>query len=61
MMKNEIWLLISLLGLLIFNWPFLAIFKKDVASYLFIGWGIFIILAAIVSLRDKDAEGGKGD
>ena len=58
MKTKDVWFFISLLGLLIFNWPFLEIFRKEVVTYLFVLWGIFVILAALAAVTDRDRKIG---
>jgi hypothetical protein len=50
---KEIWPFVSILGLVIFNWPLLEIFREEIASYLYLLWAVFIILLAFVT-RSRD-------
>jgi hypothetical protein len=52
MRHKERWLFVSALGLLIFNWPFLDIFGKEIPFYLFVLWSLFIILLALIGRRE---------
>ena len=43
-MKNEIWVFIFILGLIIFGWPIISIFKENLYIYFFLIWPVFIAL-----------------
>ena len=45
--NKELWFFLFLLGILLFNWPFLAIFSLGLPHYLFGVWGAFIIAIGI--------------
>jgi hypothetical protein len=51
MKKAELWGMLFILGALGFSWPFIEIFNRSLAVYLFVFWFIFIILEAVVSFR----------
>ena len=51
MNNREVWVFLFLLGLLLFNWPFLDIFSLSLPYYLFGLWGLFILVARFV-VRD---------
>jgi hypothetical protein len=55
---KEIWPFVSILGLVIFNWPLLEIFREEIAYYLFLLWAVFIILLAFITRR---GDAGKTD
>lgn len=52
-MRNEIVIFIFLLGLLIFNWPFMKIFNFSLPIYLFVFWFLFIAVIMIYSFVKK--------
>lgn len=58
-MKRDIWIALFLLGLLLFEWPFLKIFSHHLPYYLFIAWFLFIGLLYLAS-RSSDREDGGG-
>ena len=51
--NNERWIFLFVLGLLVFNWPFLTIFEDAHPVLLFACWGIFIAVAAVFTLIGK--------
>ncbi len=57
-MKSDIWIFLFLLGLLLFFWPFLTIFRDNLASYLFAAWGIFIFLMYLATVYEGRGNGG---
>jgi hypothetical protein len=58
-MKRDIWIALFLLGLLLFEWPFLKIFSHKLPYYLFIVWFLFIGLIYLAS-RSTDRDDGGG-
>ncbi len=48
MSNKEIWFFLFFLGVLLFNWPFLEVFDLSLPYYLFIIWGVFIIVVIVV-------------
>jgi len=58
-MKRDIWIALFVLGLLLFQWPFLSIFSQKLPYYLFIAWLVFIGLIYLAS-RSSDREDGGG-
>ena len=57
-MKKDIAIFLFLLGLLLFNWPFINIFRNNLSTYLFAGWILFIGLILAASLYgDRDSGG----
>jgi hypothetical protein len=59
MRAREIWIFLFAAGVLAFNWPFLAIFKKNLPVYLFASWLILIALIYVfVGRTAKDDDGG---
>jgi hypothetical protein len=58
MMGNkEIWFFLFFFGVLLFNWPFLEIFDLSLPYYLFVVWGVFIILVG-VAIRKMNKQSG---
>ena len=48
MSNKEIWFFLFFFGVLLFNWPFLEVFDLSLPYYLFIIWGVFIIVVIVV-------------
>ncbi len=46
--NRELWPFLFVVGVLIFNWPFLDIFGLALPYYLFGIWGSFIILIGLL-------------
>jgi hypothetical protein len=57
-MKRDIWVFLFCIGLFLFGWPFLAIFRDGLAYYLFIVWIAFIGLIFLASNYSKREDGG---
>lgn len=53
MKGSDRWFFIFLLGILLFNWPFLTIFEDSLPSALFGLWVLFIGIAAIFIFRES--------
>jgi hypothetical protein len=45
---KERWAFLFLLGLLLFNWPFLEIFANALPYYLFGCWGLYILVVKLL-------------
>lgn len=58
-MRRDIWIFLFILGMLLFGWPFLIIFREKLAYYLFISWLIFIALVYLASRFSEGGDGGK--
>jgi len=56
---KEIWPFVSFLGLVIFNWPLLEIFREELACYLFLLWAVFILLLAFITRSGDAAKTGQ--
>ena len=52
MNNREVWVFFFLLGLLLFNWPFLDIFSLSLPYYLFGVWGLFIFVVRLAARKD---------
>lgn len=46
-------------GVLLFNWPFLDIFSMSLPGYLFIAWGLFVIVIGILTLQTPRQNNNK--
>jgi len=57
-MRRDIWIFLFFIGLLLFSWPFLSIFKDSLPIYLFAGWFIFIVLIFIASIFSEREDSG---
>jgi len=57
-MRRDVWILLLVIGLLVFNWPIMSIFKDDLATYLFVIWFIFIALIFVASKFSQREDGG---
>lgn len=57
MSNKEIWFFLFFLGVLLFNWPFLEIFDLSLPYYLFVIWGLFIIVVGVV-IRKMNKQSG---
>ncbi len=57
-MRRDIWIFLFSIGLLLFNWPLLSIFKYSMATYLFVIWLLFIILILVASIFSEREDGG---
>lgn len=57
MSNKEIWFFLFFFGVLLFNWPFLEVFALSLPYYLFIIWGVFIIVVIVVIKKmDKQSS-----
>ena len=56
-MKRDIWVVLFSLGVLLFSWPFLFIFRDSLTYYLFIIWLVFIGLIFLASTSNSE-DGG---
>ena len=56
-MINDPWIFLFLLGVLLFNAPFLTIFEGALPHYLFAAWAIIIAAAGIVIARAGKKKG----
>ena len=48
MKQGDIWFFLFALGVVLFNWPFLTVFGGSLALGLFVLWGVFIAVAALL-------------
>lgn len=59
-MRKDFLIFLFALGVLLFSWPVLAIFKANLAVYLAVLWACYIALVYIVS-RHGDSGAGFGE
>jgi hypothetical protein len=59
MNNKELWHFLFVIGVLLFNWPFLEIFGLSLPYYLFGIWGIFILIVGIFISINKGKKTGK--
>ena len=52
MKSKEFWFFLFCCGTLLLNWPFLAIFGMALPVYLFVVWGVLIIIMGLIVNRD---------
>ena len=58
-MKRDIWVFLFFIGLLLFTWPLMYIFRDSLQNYLFFAWLLFIVLIfLIVKFSDRADNGG---
>ncbi len=58
-MTRDIGIFLFFLGIILFNWPIMSIFKYRLSMYLFIVWFVFIVLVLIAtSVKKKGNDGG---
>lgn len=58
-MRRDVWIFLFLLGILLFGWPFLTIFRDVLMYYLFVIWLAFITLIYLASKFSERGDGGK--
>jgi hypothetical protein len=53
-MHKEVWPFLFFLGFLFFNWPFIDLFKAYLPYYIFMVWGLFIlVMGLLISFSQK--------
>jgi len=57
-MKREIWYFMFALGVILFTWPVLTIFRNVLPAYFFIIWLVYIVLIFIIVRFSKRQDGG---
>jgi hypothetical protein len=57
-MKRDICIFLFVVGIVLFNWPIISIFKYDLSKYFFLSWFIFIALIFIVNVYSKKGNNG---
>ncbi len=46
------------MGILLFGWPLMSIFRYDLATYLFVIWLLFILLIFVFTKVTEREDGG---
>ncbi len=57
-MAKDIGIFLFLLGIILFNWPIMSIFKYNLSIYLFLAWFVFIVLVFISTVVKKKGNDG---
>ncbi len=57
-MMREIWIFLFVLGLILFGWPFMSIFKNNLVAYLFTAWFVLIVLIFVLTVYSKKGDNG---
>ncbi len=57
-MKRESWILLFAVGVILFGWPIISIFKYNLLKYLFMAWFIFIALIFLATSYEKKGNNG---
>lgn len=57
-MKRESWILLFAVGVILFGWPVISIFRYSLLKYLFLVWFIFIVLIFIAASHDNKGNNG---
>lgn len=57
-MKKEGWVFIFILGMVLFNWPFISIFRENFTIYPFIVWLCLIVVIFITTLLPETRNRG---
>ncbi len=57
-MKRDIWVFLFMLGIFLFGWPLVTIFRDNLASYLFAAWAGFILLIYLATVYSSKGNGG---
>lgn len=47
-MHKETWPFLFFLGVFLFNWPFLDLFRAFMPYYIFVVWGLFILAIGLL-------------
>jgi len=55
-MKRDIWIFLFAIGLILFGWPIMSIFKHSLSIYLFLIWIIYIALIFIASIFTQEED-----
>ncbi len=56
-MRRDIWFFLFFMGILLFGWPILSIFRFGLATYLFIIWLLFILLIFVFTKVTEREDG----
>jgi hypothetical protein len=58
-MSRDIWIFLFALGVILFNWPLMSIFRYGISRYLFLAWFIFIALIFIATIYKRNKNNGR--
>ncbi len=56
MNSKDLWVFFFIIGVLLFNWPLLAIFGHSLQYYLFVMWAAFIVVIGIFIKFTKSGD-----
>jgi len=55
--RGDIWIFLIVIGILLFSWPIMSIFRDSLTTYLFVLWIVFIALIFVLSLFSEREDG----
>jgi hypothetical protein len=55
--RRDIWIFFTVIGILLFSWPIMSIFRDSLTTYLFVIWIIFIALIFVISPFSEREDG----
>jgi len=58
-MNRDIWIFLFALGIILFSWPLMSIFRYGISKYLFLAWFIFIALIFIATVYKRNDKNGR--
>jgi hypothetical protein len=56
-MRKDVWIFLFAIGVLLFSWPIMSIFRDGLPTYLFVIWLVFILLIFVTSIVSKRKGG----
>jgi len=56
-MMRDFWIFLYVIGLILFSWPFMSMFRHDLVLYLFSAWLLIIVLVFFM-VTWKGDDGG---
>jgi Ca2+/Na+ antiporter len=57
-MRRDVWIFLFAIGVMMFTWPIMSIFRDGLPVYLFVIWLVFILLIFITSIFLERKDGG---
>lgn len=57
-MRRDVWIFLFAIGVMMFTWPIMSIFRDGLSVYLFVIWLVFILLIFIASIFPERKDGG---
>jgi hypothetical protein len=57
-MKRDVWVFLFFIGILLFTWPVMYLFRDSLQLYLFFAWPLFIVLIFLVVKSTNREDGG---